>query len=88
MTDKTNTARRVVSVDPRKLTPYEKNARKHSKEQIASLAQSIERFGWTKPILIDENDMILAGHGAREAAMICVGVSQVELSASRLSAST
>ena len=61
--------RRIVNRDPAKLTPYEKNARRHSEEQITQIVNSINEFGFTKPILIDENDMLLAGHGAREAAL-------------------
>lgn len=55
------------------LMPYARNARTHSKEQIAKLAASIAEFGFTSPILIDADGMILAGHGraiaAREAGL-------------------
>ena len=37
------------------LTPYEKNAKKHDDKQIANVANSIRRFGWQQPIVIDEN---------------------------------
>lgn len=50
------------------LKPYRGNARTHSKKQIAQIARSIEQFGFTNPILIDEADTILAGHGRLEAA--------------------
>lgn len=44
------------------------NPRTHSDRQIAQLMRSIEAFGWTNPILIDEADGVLAGHGRLEAA--------------------
>lgn len=50
------------------LTPYDRNARKHSKSQIKQVAQSIERWGWTIPILVDEGGMIIAGHCRVQAA--------------------
>ncbi|HTV71279.1 MAG TPA: DNA methyltransferase [Rhizobiaceae bacterium] len=50
------------------LKPYPKNARTHSKKQVRQIAQSIERFGFNNPILIDGSNMILAGHGRVEAA--------------------
>lgn len=51
-----------------KLIPYSKNARKHSEEQICQIVKSIEQWGWTNPILIDTEGMIIAGHGRLEAA--------------------
>lgn len=50
------------------LVPYERNARTHTKDQISKLVKSIKQFGFTQPILIDENNLILAGHGRLEAA--------------------
>jgi len=50
------------------LLPSARNARTHSESQIAQIASSIEAFGWTIPILIDEADAIIAGHGRIEAA--------------------
>ena len=47
---------------------YPRNARTHSKKQIRQIADSIERFGFTNPVLIDDANMILAGHGRIEAA--------------------
>lgn len=51
-----------------KLVPYAKNARHHSVEQVAQLARSIERWGWTMPVLVDEAGEIIAGHGRVMAA--------------------
>jgi hypothetical protein len=50
------------------LKPYQKNPRRHSPRQIGQLAASIKTFGFTIPILIDENCKILAGHGRLLAA--------------------
>jgi len=51
-----------------KLLPWTNNARTHSKKQIKQIAESIELFGWTNPVLIDEQNNILAGHGRVMAA--------------------
>ncbi len=50
------------------LVPYRNNARTHSKKQITQIAKSIERFGFTNPVLIDKNATIVAGHGRVAAA--------------------
>lgn len=48
------------------LTPDPRNARTHSEAQVAQIVASIERFGWTNPVLAD--DLIRAGHGRQMAA--------------------
>jgi ParB-like chromosome segregation protein Spo0J len=53
-----------------------RNARSHSKRQIRQLADSIERFGFTNPVLVDDADMILAGHG-RVAGAKLLGLEEV-----------
>jgi DNA modification methylase len=58
------------------LRPYPRNARMHSKKQIRQIADSIKRFGFTNPILIDEHGMVLAGHGRVEAARL-IGMIEV-----------
>ena len=50
------------------LQPYARNARTHSPKQIKQIARSIERFGFNNPLLIDDGDQILAGHGRLLAA--------------------
>src|ERR1700730_2794685 len=50
------------------LKPYARNSRTHSRAQIKQIAASITRFGFTNPVLIDDNDQIIAGHGRAEAA--------------------
>jgi DNA modification methylase len=44
------------------LIPYARNARTHSDEQIAQVAASIREWGWTMPVLVDEQNGIIAGH--------------------------
>lgn len=50
------------------LHAWENNARTHSDEQIEQIARSIREYGWTNPVLIDEHDQIIAGHGRVAAA--------------------
>lgn len=58
---------RLVDVD--KLVPYEKNARVHEPEKVAAVMESIKEFGWTNPILLGKDNVILAGHKRRLAAL-------------------
>ena len=66
----------VVSRPLAELKPYPKNARTHSKKQIKQIAASIERFGWTNPVLVDADGRIVAGHG-RVAAARLLGLAEV-----------
>ena len=50
------------------LRPYGRNPKIHSAEQVEQIARSIERFGWTNPVLVDEADEVIAGHGRVAAA--------------------
>jgi hypothetical protein len=52
------------------LRPYAGNARTHSPKQIKQIARSIERFGFNNPVLVDDDDLIIAGHGRVEAAKL------------------
>lgn len=52
------------------LRPWARNARTHSKKQLRQIADSIRRFGFTAPVLIDGANTILAGHGRVEAAKL------------------
>lgn len=47
----------------RELKPYKKNAKKHSKEQVEQIANSIKEFGFTQPVIIDKHNSVVAGHG-------------------------
>jgi DNA modification methylase len=51
-----------------KLIPYARNARTHTEEQIAQVAASIVEFGWTNPILVGRDCVIMAGHARLAAA--------------------
>jgi len=66
----------IEMLSPASLKPYPRNARTHSKKQIAAIARSIARFGFTNPVLIDEADQIMAGHG-RVAAALQLGLTEV-----------
>jgi len=58
------------------LVPYENNPRTHSAVQIERLVNSLKEFGFTNPILIDDDCNVIAGHGRLEAAKI-VGLKTV-----------
>jgi DNA modification methylase len=59
-----------------KLKPHPKNVRVHPNKEIQLLAENIKLIGFTNPILIDENDIILCGH-ARVAASERIGLREV-----------
>ena len=59
-----------------KLIPYCNNARTHSDEQVSQICASIREYGFTNPVLIDEQDNIIAGHG-RVLASKKLGLEQV-----------
>src|SRR5688572_21021480 len=52
------------------LRPWPNNARTHSKRQVRQIADSIRRFGFTNPVLIDCENRMLAGHGRVAAAKL------------------
>ncbi|MEA2896775.1 MAG: hypothetical protein QOJ84_2390 [Bradyrhizobium sp.] len=58
------------------LKPYARNARTHSRKQVKQIAAAIKEFGFTNPVLIDESDQIIAGHG-RVAAAKLLGLAEV-----------
>src|SRR6516225_6691537 len=53
-----------------KLTPNDRNARTHSRKQIRQIADSIAAFGFVVPVLINEDGVIIAGHGRYAAARL------------------
>ncbi len=59
----------IVYRDPATLTPYDKNSNTHPPDQIIQLTKSIQQFGFTNPVALDENGMMLAGHGRTKAAV-------------------
>ena len=60
----------VVPICLATLQPYPKNPRTHSKKQIRQIADSIRRFGFTNPVLVSDDDEIIAGHGRVAAARL------------------
>src|SRR6476469_5947405 len=50
------------------LQPDPRNARTHPKRQITQLVKSIQQFGFTSPLLVDEAGVLIAGHGRLRAA--------------------
>jgi DNA modification methylase len=60
----------IQQLSPDQLQPWRRNSRTHSKKQVRQIANSIRRFGFTNPVLIDGEKRILAGHGRVEAAML------------------
>jgi len=52
------------------LKPYARNPRTHSEAQINGIMRSIEKFGFTNPILLDGENVIIAGHGRLQAAIL------------------
>lgn len=53
----------IVYKPIKELKPYKKNTKKHSKEQVEQIANSIKEFGFTQPVIIDKNNSVVAGHG-------------------------
>jgi ParB/RepB/Spo0J family partition protein len=62
--------RKVTFLPLSELATNPTNARTHSPRQIQEIGRSIERFGFNNPVLIDERNQIIAGHGRVEAAKL------------------
>lgn len=60
----------IEQINISELTAYDKNSRKHSDEQIHKIAASIKEFGFTNPVLIQDDGTVIAGHGRVEAAKV------------------
>jgi hypothetical protein len=58
------------------LMAFAKNARTHSKQQIRQIAASMKEFGFTNPVLVDQHNTIIAGHGRVSAAKL-LGLTEV-----------
>lgn len=69
-------AEKIEVIGIEKLIPYAKNSRTHSDEQVAQIAASIKEFGFNNPVLVDKDDVIIAGHGRVMAARKC-GIMEV-----------
>jgi DNA modification methylase len=67
----------AVAYRPRaSLTPHASNPNSHSPKQVERIARSIRDYGWTNPIIVDENGGVLAGHG-RLLAAATLGIEEV-----------
>lgn len=67
---------KVTWVRVETLQPANRNARTHSRDQVRQIARSVERFGFTNPILVDDDGFVIAGHGRLEAAKL-LGMKEV-----------
>lgn len=59
----------LKTIDVSALVPYEKNARTHSTSQVEQIARSMREYGFTNPLLVDDQNRIIAGHGRLQAAL-------------------
>jgi len=75
-------ADQVSRVPTASLIPYARNARTHSEAQIAQIAASIREWGWTVPVLVDEQGTLIAGHGRLLAAQV-LGLPEVPVMVAR-----
>jgi DNA modification methylase len=71
-----NQAKHIEQLTVASLIPYARNARTHSDEQVAQIAASIKEFGFNNPVLVAEDNSIIAGHG-RVLAARKLGLSDV-----------
>ena len=67
---------KIAYRSPESLEPRARNPRTHTKKQIRQIAESIERFGFNNPVLIDQTGAVVAGHG-RVAAAKRLGLAEV-----------
>jgi len=67
---------KLEQMHPADLIPYARNAKKHDPEQVAKIAGSIREFGFNNPVLVDQSNGIIAGHG-RVMAAIKLGLESV-----------
>lgn len=61
---------KITQIKTDDLKPYKLNAKKHPQTQVEGIAESIRRFGFTQPIVIDGSNEIIIGHGRLEAAKL------------------
>ena len=66
----TNDDLTIEKVPLEQIYDYEKNIKTHDEEQIIAIAQSIDKFGFNNPILVNEKGEIIAGHGRYAAAQL------------------
>lgn len=61
---------KIIEQNPDDLTPYKQNAKIHDEKQIAGIAESIRRFGFVQPIVVDKKKIVVIGHGRLAAAKL------------------
>lgn len=76
MTDNQKPELKIEHIPVNELTPYVGNARTHSEQQVAQIANSMTEFGFVNPILLGKDNIIIAGHGRLLAAKM-LGVKTV-----------
>ena len=59
----------IIQRNPKELKHYKLNAKKHPDSQITGLAESIKKFGFIQPVVVDKDDQIIIGHGRTMAAL-------------------
>ncbi len=69
---------KLEQMHPADLIPYARNAKKHDPEQVVKIAGSIREFGFNNPVLVDQDNGIIAGHG-RVMAAIKLGLESVPI---------
>jgi len=67
----------IIKINPNELKAHESNVKVHSEKQVQELAKSLVQFGQIRPVIIDENNVILCGHGLVKAA-ISLGATDVD----------
>lgn len=67
---------KIEQVKTADLIPYINNAKKHDRKQIENVAESIRKYGFVQPIVIDRNDEVIIGH-CRLAAAKLIGLDEV-----------
>lgn len=65
----TTTTTTMTHPDPASLQPHPRNSRRHASAQLRELQASVRRFGVVAPIIVNEDNVVLAGHGILEAVL-------------------
>lgn len=68
-----------ITIKVSQVKPYQKNAKIHTANQIFQIAKSIEHYGFTNPLLIDEKNNLIAGHGRLEALKLLINQGKIGL---------
>lgn len=66
----------IISRKIEDIKPYDRNAKKHPKEQVKKVADSIREFGFAQPVVVDKDGVLIVGHGRLDAAKL-LGLKEV-----------